>query len=75
MPNAICETPVMDPTEADYNLIRAIDASGGESTSSTLIDRIPYERLVELGWLVCLPAEANQLHFSITPRGKEAASR
>ena len=59
----------------DFKLIKQIVAAGGHKYMTGELDRDKYQRLVELGRLKASVTNISDVTYSVTERGRAAASR
>ncbi|PZA14061.1 TenA/THI-4 family protein [Rhodopseudomonas palustris] len=62
-------------TADDFKLIRDIHATGGRRQVFGARERLPFEELVEIGWLKRSSVDTRATHYQITERGTAAALR
>lgn len=63
----------MNPTRGDFALIKEIAAGGEKRYASGDVNRRPYERLEELGWVNGIITNISDVEYCLTPAGVEAA--
>lgn len=64
----------MSTFEYDLELLNVTIANGGAAVTSTLIDCLPYDGLVERGWLLRVPDGPHRLKYTVTECGRRAAA-
>jgi len=65
----------MEATDEDYALIKKITENGGRYYTASAIDRRPYSRLEELGWLTHFSPNISDVVYEIIKLGREAAAK
>jgi hypothetical protein len=59
--------------DQDLKLIREIVASDGHKYTAGNIDRIRYDRLVDMGWLTPIKTNISDVEYQVTEKGRTAS--